>query len=54
MDPNETLSQLREAIREYESGHYPELNAEKAADAFIALDAWLSNGGFLPNAWDMQ
>lgn len=50
MDPNATLSELRQAIPNAVDGD----NAEsvRAAELFQALDDWLSRGGFLPEAWD--
>lgn len=44
MDPNETLRRLRAA---FEDG-----DANGALDLFEALDEWLSEGGFLPTAWE--
>lgn len=44
MDPDAALYSLRLAIA---SGEY-----EPAADYAEALDEWLSNGGFLPSAWE--
>lgn len=51
MDPNETLDMLRQAVIEYERGESPEGVAGALAEAAAALDAWLSNGGFLPADW---
>ena len=44
MDPNATLRELLE---------WSEANADDstAADLFLALDAWIRKGGFLPNRW---
>jgi hypothetical protein len=50
MDPNEALIKAREALKRYcVSGD--EAEASDLADAFEALDTWLSKGGFLPDAW---
>lgn len=46
MDPDATLAEAREAIQAWEFG--------VAADAFVALDEWLSSGGFPPKAWRPQ
>ena len=48
MDPNETLRLLRETALhcENDEGCRGEL-----ANAALALDGWLSKGGFLPKAW---
>jgi len=44
MDPNATLTQLKEEI-----DHVATL-----LDHILALDTWLSAGGFLPNAWQHE
>jgi hypothetical protein len=54
MDPNETLRELREAVSDYRdpmrrSG--VEYAAATVVEKFAALDAWLTQGGFLPDAW---
>ena len=59
MDPNETLRRLREAIAQLEELHEQGAlgtgdDADVVADAavhFRALDHWLTQRGFLPNAW---
>lgn len=43
MDPNATLEQLRE-----ESRNNPD---QDWTDLFLALDMWLTSGGFLPSDW---
>ena len=57
MDPDATLERLRAAViawvkaQEFNS---PEAGWEAAHDAIgaiVALDGWLSTGGFLPTAW---
>lgn len=56
MDPDETLRLLREAysrfedVRGAESGPVVDA-ASDMRDAVVALDEWLSRGGFLPAAW---
>lgn len=56
MDPNEALRMLRDAYSRWEdtigalSG--PAIDAgSDLRDAAVALDEWLSRGGFLPEAW---
>lgn len=56
MDPDEALKKAREALSDHRNGR---LNAaeqadvlQELADAFEALDGWLSKGGFPPRAWD--
>ena len=55
MDPNAALEALRDAMRRYsaedDEGHDRYVAATEAAEAAEALDEWLSNGGFLPSAW---
>ena len=66
MDPNATLAILRQTIKEFralwdENGvEYPPTGerAERLADlgdtlaeAAGALDGWMANGGFKPEAW---
>lgn len=51
MDPNATLEELRRLIEGTKSAERDTL-AEEIADRFEALDQWLSNGGFLPDAWN--
>lgn len=48
MDPNETLAWLREQL-----SHVNNLtNIDEVAERFNKLDEWLSQGGFMPAAWD--
>jgi hypothetical protein len=54
MDPNSVLNNIREKAAEfYEATDYE--TAEYIADGiladFHALDAWLTEGGFLPTRW---
>ena len=65
MDPNETLAIMRQTVREFQrtfdanqgvSYRSPDSRAETLSDlgdtmaeAFDALDQWLSSGGFQPN-----
>lgn len=58
MDPNATLDAARKALAEYRTAQGQEYSvleaqrhAESLADAFEALDAWLSRGGFIPAEW---
>lgn len=52
-DPNELLTETRRALSRYLAGQ--ELQgteeADELAQAFEALDAWISKGGALPDAW---
>lgn len=50
MDPNEALKQAREAVARLKRGNEID-DAIDLAEAFEALDMWLTNGGFLPEAW---
>jgi len=51
MDPNAALQQLRAQADAILSGGG---NADTMAELFQALDEWLSNGGFPPQAWQVQ
>ena len=56
MDPNETLAQLRDALSRLEDVRGPARGpladaASDLRDAAVALDEWLSRGGFLPEGW---
>lgn len=55
MDPNETLKQLRDAIKAVTNPDSEDrLGVRRTYDliyAFEALDEWLSKGGFLPDDW---
>lgn len=42
MDPNAVLAEIRAYVKDDES---------PLAEAVIALDEWMSRGGFLPDAW---
>jgi hypothetical protein len=56
MDPNTVLDSLRtlaEYLRDEDAGVVLDY-AEETADAFQALDSWLSNGGFLPHDWERK
>ncbi len=44
MDPNETLSQIRQILAH-------DRDAARLADLVEALDGWLTEGGFMPQAW---
>ncbi len=47
MDPNTTLARLRELAAAADDVE----EAAELAEAFHALDEWLSRGGFLPADW---
>jgi hypothetical protein len=58
MDPNEALRNARKALETYRAAQDVDDNtgeqldaADELADAFEALNGWLSSGGFLPAAW---
>jgi len=60
MDPEAALKKIREACDAYraarELGNNREalMHADNVADAFDALDGWLSRGGFVPKAWEHE
>jgi hypothetical protein len=57
MDPNETLRVLREAVEQWNTlpANTDPAWRREVGDAIAehaeALDAWLTRGGFLPEAW---
>lgn len=62
MDPNEALKRARAALARLRAadecavvglglGRCVAEAADELADAFEALDGWLSTGGFLPAPW---
>jgi hypothetical protein len=60
MDPDVTLMRLRVAISNWTKAQRDDSTevADKAAcdaiHAMVALDSWLSSGGFLPAAWQAK
>lgn len=58
MDPTETLRLARHALQRFlaasdgASADDEHAAASDLAEAFSALDEWLSRGGFLPLQWD--
>lgn len=54
MDINKALADCRAAMRvvlEADTVEAELVAAQELADAFEAVDEWLSIGGFLPDAW---
>lgn len=49
MDPNRILLLLLTWARTHE---HEDEDLEELADLILALDQWLSRGGFLPDRWD--
>ena len=58
MDPNATLSRLRELSAEITKAFHAGDNATdmgaEMADLFDALDQWITRGGFLPTDWNRK
>ena len=60
MDPDQSLANARAALAAYRKGESAEESslmwdaAVDLAEAFEALDGWLSRGGFKPKAWDHE
>lgn len=52
MDPDEVLHRLRMEAQGILRGE--ESSPAAMAEAFEALDQWLSNGGFLPSDWAVK
>jgi hypothetical protein len=57
VDPEETLRRMRKlALMLTDTGSIPteveeRMHGEELAELTIALDEWLSKGGFLPSDW---
>lgn len=51
MDPDATLTELRELYNDLQDGRLLAPDGERAVELFDALDNWLMDGGFLPRAW---
>lgn len=54
MDPDATLAEAREALIGFQTHSDRDLwikAAIRVAEAFEALDGWLTKGGFLPADW---
>ena len=53
MDPNATLDRIYEAIGNWERYRSSD-HADELVEAILALDGWLTNGGFLPRDWNRK
>lgn len=51
MDPNANLAEQRRIVANMVDGHITDEDALRLAELVIALDEWISKGGFLPSAW---
>jgi hypothetical protein len=56
MDPNANLQEQREIVARIEAYRYMndtpiERDGYRLSELVIALDEWISKGGFLPDAW---
>lgn len=51
MDPNETLAKLRRLAANVHNYGAEYDDGEEFAELVVALDEWLSQGGFLPADW---
>ena len=57
MDPNETLKMIRKLMNEWEDGLSLLSSADvdsfldEVCESVVALDEWLTNGGFRPDDW---
>lgn len=59
MDPNAALVEIRDVIRKIRDDRTARtldafLELENITTAAEALDEWLTKGGFLPAAWDVD
>lgn len=52
MDPDTALANARAALAAHRANEDNDVDAlVELADAFEALDGWLTNRGYLPSAW---
>ncbi|WP_434439736.1 hypothetical protein [Lentzea sp. E54] len=53
MDPNAALESLRQLVVKAHTGwdHFSEDDQDELIEKLAGLDEWLTNGGFLPEAW---
>jgi hypothetical protein len=53
VDPNTTLADIRDLIAQTYTADGPaaEDSCRRVCELVEALDGWLSQGGFLPDAW---
>ena len=54
MDPDAMLKLLRDSVAEWNNANYAEDEGRAAAaaiDAAVALDHWMTMGGFPPEDW---
>lgn len=57
MDPDATLAELRRRVSEYlhrshtALGRIDDTDCDLIAELFDALDHWLVQGGYMPDAW---
>ena len=56
MDPDANLNEQREIAKrisdnDYSTAYAPQPDAERLAELVLALDEWLSKGGFPPKVW---
>lgn len=51
MDPNETLTSAIVLARTIVDSEASDDNANELAELVLALDEWLTKGGFYPDAW---
>lgn len=55
MDVNAALAELRDLIAKWQAagsrGPWTEAQADRTIELIADLDAWISKGGFPPDAW---
>lgn len=54
MDPNANLSEQREIVAASWERQLTRVEIARLGELTSALDGWLSNGGFLPKAWERK
>jgi hypothetical protein len=51
MDPNANLKEQLDIARKLLDDPIGEDDVDRLAELVVALDEWISNGGFLPKRW---
>jgi hypothetical protein len=51
MDPNTALESIRAQLKAFAALVDENFDLNELADNMVALDEWLSSGGFLPSDW---
>ena len=53
MDPDACISEAIEIATSVVSGKYEEEQVQRLGELILAIDGWMSKGGFPPKRWDV-